>query len=369
MGKDEGGAAMERGTELSGCIVMIPALDPGPDLAAYAAALLARGPEALVVVDDGSGPGSREVFAALEAMDRCTVLRHPVNRGKGRAMKTAFAYILNQSAWTGCAVVTADADGQHLAQDIAAVSRQMLEGGHVVLGVRDFTAPQVPPRSRMGNQITVGVFRLFFGMRIGDTQTGLRAFPREVLPELAGVPGDRYEYETQMLFLMSRKKLPFDQVEIATVYLEENRSSHFRVVRDSLRIYALIIRYLLSSVSAAVIDALAYFLLKSWGALALLPFPTTWTAAALARILSSLCNFLLNARVVFGGNPSGRALVRYYTLAVVQLSLSTALVYLAELAFAISAPALSTLVKVLVDTILFFFSFRIQHKWVFNSEK
>lgn len=59
MGKDEGGAAMERGTELSGCIVMIPALDPGPDLAAYAAALLARGPEALVVVDDGSGPGSR----------------------------------------------------------------------------------------------------------------------------------------------------------------------------------------------------------------------------------------------------------------------------------------------------------------------
>ena len=70
MGKDEGGAAMEMGTELSGCIVMIPALDPGPDLAAYAAALLARGPEALVVVDDGSGPGSREVFAALEAMDR-----------------------------------------------------------------------------------------------------------------------------------------------------------------------------------------------------------------------------------------------------------------------------------------------------------
>lgn len=354
--------------DLSSVSVVIPAYKPDAKLLDTLAGLVQTGFQDILVVDDGSGEDFAPLFQQVEALPACTLLRHPVNRGKGAALKTAFTYFLDRRAGQR-GVVTADADGQHLAQDIAAVSRQMLEGGHVVLGVRDFTAPQVPPRSRMGNQITVGVFRLFFGMRIGDTQTGLRAFPREVLPELAGVPGDRYEYETQMLFLMSRKKLPFDQVEIATVYLEENRSSHFRVVRDSLRIYALIIRYLLSSVSAAVIDALAYFLLKSWGALALLPFPTTWTAAALARILSSLCNFLLNARVVFGGRPSGRALVRYYTLAVVQLSLSTALVYLAELAFAISAPALSTLVKVLVDTILFFFSFRIQHKWVFNSEK
>ena len=155
MGKDEGGAAMEKGTELAGCIVMIPALDPGPDLAAYAAALLARGPEALVGVDDGSGPGSREVFAALEAMDRCTVLRHPVNRGKGRAMKTAFAYILNQRAWTGCAVVTADADGQHDAADVCAVGRAAREeGGKLVLGVRNLRLPSVPARSKVGNRLS-----------------------------------------------------------------------------------------------------------------------------------------------------------------------------------------------------------------------
>lgn len=353
--------------DISSVSAVIPAYKPDAKLLSTLSGLVDAGFTDILVVDDGSGESFGPIFRQVEQIPACTLLRHPVNRGKGAALKTAFRYFLERRP-DQRGVVTADADGQHLAADIAAVSRKMLEGGRIVLGVRDFTAAQVPFKSRAGNQITIGVFRLFFGMRIGDTQTGLRAFPRAVLPELCEVAGDRYEYETQMLFLMSRDKLPFDEVQIATVYLEDNSSSHFRAVRDSLRIYALILKYLLSSVSAAVIDALAYFLLKSWPVLALLPFPTTWTAAVCARIVSSLTNFFLNAKVVFGGKPSSRALVRYYALAVVQLSISTALVCLAELAFSISAPALSTLVKVLVDTVLFFFSFRIQHKWVFNSE-
>lgn len=352
--------------DISSVSVVIPAYKPDAKLLDTLSGLVEAGFSDILVVDDGSGAPFEPIFRQVEQIPACTLLRHPQNRGKGAALKTAFRFFLEQRPEQR-GVVTADADGQHLAGDIAAVSRQMLDSGHTVLGTRDFSGAQVPFKSRAGNRITAGVFRLFFGMRIRDTQTGLRAFPRAVLPDLAGVPGDRYEYETQMLFLMSRKKLPFDQVDIATVYLEENRSSHFRAVRDSVRIYALILKYLLSSVAAAAIDALAFFLLKSWGALALLPFPTTWTAAVCARIVSSLTNFFLNAKVVFGGAPSGRALARYYALAVVQLSVSTALVYLAELAFSISAPALSTLVKVLVDTALFFFSFRIQHRWVFND--
>ena len=240
----------------------------------------------------------------------------------------------------------------------------------VVLGVRDFKDPNVPKRSKMGNQITCGVFRLFFGMKIQDTQTGLRAFPRKYLEEILKAKGDRYEYETNMLFVINRKKIPMGEVKIETVYIEENKSSHFRVVRDSIRIYALIIKYLLSAVGSAVLDELAFFGFKNMGALLnVIPIPLTFTAAILARIISSLFNFFVNAKVVFNEKAGAKSFVKYYILAAAQISVSAAAVFLIEKVLHIESAALSTLIKAVVDTILFFFSFRIQHKWVFNDKK
>ncbi len=322
----------------------------------------------ILVVDDGSGEAFAPIFEAVEKIPQCTLLRHPINRGKGAALKTAFAYFMQERP-DFAGVVTADADGQHRTKDILAVARTMEESGEITLGCRDFSGADVPPRSRFGNRITIGVFRLFFGMKIGDTQTGLRAFPKASLPMMASIEGDRYEYETQMLFAMSRAKMPFRQVAIETVYIEENRSSHFRVVRDSLRIYGLILKYLLSSAAAAVVDALAFFLLKLFPLLGVLPIPATFTASFLARAISSLVNYLINAKVVFGEQTNRRSLLRYYFLVVVQISLSAAAVFLLEHLLVIEAAWLSTILKMIVDTILFFFSFRIQHKWVFNSEK
>lgn len=347
--------------------VIIPAYKPDRKLLRTLNGLVEAGFTDILVVNDGSGAQFDAVFQQVEQIPQCTLLRHPVNRGKGAALKTAMAYFAeNRPEQAG--VVTADADGQHLAADIAAVSRRMLECGHVVLGVRDFSSPNVPRKSRMGNRITIGVFRLFFGMRIHDTQTGLRAVPRRYLAEIAGAKGERYEFETHMLFLMNRRKIPVDEVKIETVYLEENSSSHFRVVRDSIRIYALILEYLASSACASVIDELAFFLFKHFAFLAVLPIPLTFSAAVLARVISSLVNYLVNARVVFGGGTDRRSLARYYILAVVQIALSASLVYLTEHVLDITSPALSTLVKIVVDVVLFFFSFRVQHRWVFNEK-
>ncbi len=346
--------------------MIIPAYKPDEKLLHTLSGSKDAGFTDILVVDDGSGPEFEAVFAQVVKIPGCTLLRHPVNRGKGAALKTAFAYFLDNRP-DGAGVVTADADGQHLPRDIVSVCEAMLDSGEIVLGARDFSDPKVPPRSRSGNKITRTVFRLFFGLKLQDTQTGLRAFPRRYLPELAAGKGERYEYETQMLFQMSRSRLPYREVKIETVYLEDNRSSHFRVVRDSLRIYSLILKYFLSSIAAAAIDEGAFYLFKRFAFLAVLPIPLTWSAAVLARAISSLVNFLLNASLVFGGKPDRQSLIRYYILAVGQIALSTLLVYLAERAFSITAPILSTLVKTAIDTILFFFSFRIQHKWVFNS--
>ena len=350
--------------------VIIPAYKPDQKLIATLHDLVRIGFTDLLVVDDGSGDAFASVFAQAAAIPECTLLRHPVNRGKGAALKTAMAYFLdNRPEQAG--VVTADADGQHLATDIAAVSRAMLTGGNIVFGVRDFSASDVPAKSRAGNRITIGVFRLFFGMKISDTQTGLRAFPRTVLPEIMGVKGDRYEFETHMLFLMNKRSLPLDEVGISTVYIEENKSSHFRVVRDSIRIYSLILKYLLSSIIGAVVDEGVFYLIKLLlGAVSMVWFiPGTFIAAFGARVVSSLVNYLINAKVVFEDKTSKQTLVRYYILAVAQILVSAAVVFLLEHLLSISSAALSTLIKVIVDTVLFFFSFRIQHKWVFNDTK
>lgn len=348
--------------------IIIPAYKPDEKLIKMLQSLVAAGFSDLLIVDDGSGQAYAPIFERVEAMEQVTLLRHSVNRGKGAALKTALRFFLeNRPAFLGA--VTADADGQHTAEDIAAVAEKLEQTQHFVLGCRDFSDPLVPWRSRFGNRFTSGTFRLFFGMKIADTQTGLRGYPREIMEGLLSVEGERFEYETQMLFYISRQEMPLEQVRIQTVYIEENASSHFRPIVDSLRIYSLILKYIFSSAAAAVIDALAFFIFKRFSLFAIPLIPLTFPAAFLARVISSLVNYLINAKAVFKGDTSKKTLVRYYLLALVQIVVSAAAVFLLEHLLVIRAAWLSTLIKLVVDTALFFISFRIQHKWVFNNEK
>ena len=349
--------------------VLIPAYKPDKKMLVTLDELIKAGFSDILVVNDGSGEEFEPIFDVVKKMPQCTLLVHPENKGKGAALKIAFQYFIDNREDKEC-IVSADADGQHLTKDIIATAMASVEKGNVVLGVRDFNDPNVPSRSKMGNQITCGVFRLFFGMKIQDTQTGLRAFPRKYLEEILKAKGDRYEYETNMLFIINRKQIPLSEVKIETVYIEENKSSHFRVVRDSIRIYALILKYLLNAVGSAVIDELAFFIFKNMGFLAtIIPIPLTFTAAIFARIVSSLFNFFVNAKVVFGEKADVKSFVKYYILAAVQISISASVVFLLEKVLHIESNIVSTLIKVVVDTVLFFFSFRIQHKWVFNEGK
>ena len=232
--------------ELEHFLVLIPAWNPDTRLIALVEDLAAYGFAMILVVDDGSPAGSLPIFEQMKTVPSVHLLRHERNRGKGRALKTGFRYILSELALIE-GVITADADGQHAVADIVAVARAMREGGdEVTLGVREF-AKDVPLRNWFGNVLTKHVFGFVAGMKVSDTQTGLRAFRRSILPQLEILPGERYEYEMTVLAYICRHLGKLREIPITTIYMEAGNTSHFHPVWDSLRIYLALVRFYFSS--------------------------------------------------------------------------------------------------------------------------
>ena len=216
--------------------IVLPSLDPDSKFDQVVRGLVEQGFEHIVIVDDGSDQQHQEHFHAAEAFAPCVVLHHEGNKGKGRALKTAFAYIEEKYPELR-GVITIDGDGQHLLPDIIACGERMLQEDKVVLGCRNFDQEGVPPRSVAGNKTTSRMFRLFYGIRLSDTQTGLRAIPSSLLHLFQLIEGERFEYETNMLLEMKRKGISFVEQPITTVYDPEDYSSHYNAVKDSWRIF------------------------------------------------------------------------------------------------------------------------------------
>ena len=217
--------------------IVLPSLDPDDKFDKVVAGLAQAGFRHVVIVDDGSDAAHQSHFDKAAGYPCCRVMHHGVNKGKGRALKTAFRYVLDELP-EAAGVITIDGDGQHLLEDIIACGEKMLSLDRtVVLGCRDFDAPGVPPRSVAGNKSTNRMFKLFFGITISDTQTGLRAVPRGLLETFCAMEGERFEYETNMLLMMQRQGIPFVEQPIATVYDPEDYSSHYHAIKDSWRIF------------------------------------------------------------------------------------------------------------------------------------
>ena len=358
--------------------IVLPSLDPDRKFESVVAGLVEAGFRHIVIVDDGSCAERRRFFDEAAKRPECTVLTHEVNRGKGRALKTAFAYVREKLPELR-GVITIDGDGQHLTADIIACGRRMLEQeDSVVLGCRDFSQPGVPPRSVAGNRTTSRFFRLFFGIRLSDTQTGLRAIPARYLETFCGIEGERFEYETNMLLYMKRLGIPFLEQPITTVYDPDDYSSHYNAVKDSLRITKVMLRFfatgsgfryaLSSGLSFLVDNGLYHFLFAGFlGRVAIkLVSPL---AQACARVVSSLFNFTMNDRYVFQNRSDhGKALLKYYCLCIPQTLVSLVCLTALVSAMEITAPRLATLIKILVETLLFFISYFIQKKWVFRRK-
>ena len=189
----------------------------------------------VLVVDDGSNDKTAE--RAREA--GAEVIVHPQNRGKGEAIKTGLRHFLNrQFDW----VFILDADGQHRPEEIdrflaAAVSATEPK---LILGNRMNDVSSMPLVRRAVNRYMSKKISRVCRQDIPDTQCGFRMLHRQLIPDLLE-GADRFEYETEMLIIASRKGFHIDSVPISTVYSDEVSSIH--PVRDTLRFFKLMRRY------------------------------------------------------------------------------------------------------------------------------
>lgn len=350
--------------------VLIPSLEPDERLPKYIDSLLAADFGLILVVNDGSGPEYDAIFNSIAARERCHVLRHEVNCGKGQALRTGIQYIRDHTDFAG--VITADADGQHIAADtLKLAARLNADQKELLLGSRDFSRnnKHIPGRSRFGNRTTSVVFALLYGHWLPDTQTGLRAVNRACFDDLLAITGDRFEYEMNMLIYCAGHHIAFEIIPIETIYLEENKSSHFHPLRDSWRIYKLMLgsffKFMGSSLLCFLVDQLLFNVFDRW----LMPLlgvtggAVTSVSNYTARVFSSLLNFSLNRHLVFKSGDIRTTLPKYIVTCVGIVILSTLGIK------ALSALGMAKwLAKILCDTLLYFLSYRVQRSWVFKEK-
>ena len=333
---------------MNAVIVLIPAYEPGEALVELCRALVAR-PEVsgVLVIDDGSGTAYAEVFARAER-EGAVVRRYLPNRGKGHALKVGFREA--QERFPGHVVVCADSDGQHAVDDIVRVAGEVSAPDEMVLGGRRFTG-EVPARSRIGNTVTAWLFRVVTGIRVRDTQTGLRAYPAAMLPWLRGVAGERFEYELSLLLEADAAGFRMREVPIETIYLHGNASSHFRPVRDSWRVYRPLLAFGAASLAGFAVDAaLLFVVMAATGDLLF--------SAVAARLVSASVNYSLNRHVTFGrGTPTSP--LRYAAVAVGVFAANYALLA----ALVTMLPLLAA--KVATEGLLLGASFLAQRRFVF----
>ena len=317
---------------------LIPAYKPDENLIYFVQSLEKRGIE-VVVVDDGSGEEYLPLFSQLGKNSNAKIIRFYINQGKGVALKEGLSYLNNiEGDFT---VITLDEDV-------------------LILGSRE-QSKDSPLRSRIGNYITKNIFCFSTGVNIEDTQTGMRAFKKSLIPKLLEIKGERYEYEMNMLLEFAKEGIKMKEYPIETIYINDNEESHFDTVKDSIRIYSQIIKFCTSSLLSFGIDFLIY-------SISLIMSGSILFSNAFARIISLHFNFFMNKKFVFedgkSGKTSSKEYLSYLGLAAFIFVMNTLILRGIVETFHINA----IIAKILTEVILFTLSYLVQKKLVFSRE-
>lgn len=348
-------------------VLLIPALNPDQKLVDLVKELQQEQFSKIFIVNDGSKKECSEIFEQVKELG-CKVFKHHKNYGKGRALKNAFNQLYTEFPDFEV-VVTLDADGQHKVKDVISVAETTMDKkDSLVLGSREF-GKDVPFRSKFGNILTRNVMKILCGVKVRDTQTGLRGFSKELLENFLDIPGERYEYELNVLIATKEKDISIVECPIETVYIDDNKSSHFNPIKDSIRIYSLFIKYIISALLSFAVDiALFAMFVAIFKDITYAGY--IFIATVLARAISSFVNYLVNKNTVFKNKSRTRAefvksLAGYYILVVVNVIVSSICVNFICKALLFN----EVMVKFVVDMILFVCNYVIQREIIFKNKR
>ena len=242
--------------------ILLPVYNPDEKFLRLVEELYNRGFK-VVAVNDGSLPRCDEYFK--RAAKFADVVGYQTNKGKGFALKRGFEYIGNNLSDEVDYIVTADSDGQHALEDIERVAKLTRKTDGIVLGMRDLSE-RIPIKSRIGNDMSKIVYTIVTGVYLRDNQSGLRGFPTRLCMWLQDIPGNKYEYELNVLVTAHKEGMKVTGIDIKTIYENNNKNTHFRPLKDTFRIQRSLWAYglisaLLYSLYALTICLIVFFII------------------------------------------------------------------------------------------------------------
>lgn len=351
--------------------VIIPSYCPDDSLLSTVLGLISAGANDIAVINDGSGREYEQIFDEIRCLPGCTVIEHASNRGKGAAIKSGIVFCLTERPLSR-GIITVDGDGHHRICDTVSCAQRLVSSGQVIIGQRKPDDKTVSAKGRCGNRITSFAISVVCGFNISDPLSGLRGIPAKYFPTFLKTKGDRYDFETNMLLDLKRKNIPFRLFSIIGEFYPDGKRSHFRLFRDSVGIFAEIIKYfgqqfkyILSSVLCYAFEYIIYRLFLGY-----LPTIGITLTNYICRALSGLLNFFINKKVVFKSKKSNvTAALRYLAVSILVMLLSTELIVLINKLFLTENNTVAKLVKLPVDLAMFFVNYILQKKWVFAQRK
>lgn len=216
-------------------VVIIPAYNPDEKLIQVIKDLEQNEYVNIVVVNDGSN--DIQIFERIK--NKAIIIKHETNQGQGRAVKTGIRYVLDNCKNIR-GIITMDADGQHRVEDLNNLYKEFSKNDDVIiLGSRDFLKKNVPLRSKIGNIIISKMLAKKTNVYVKDTQTGMRIIPEKYLKQFEEIKGERFEFAICSIIYFIKNNVPFKELPIQSVYIDGNSSSHYKPIRDSIKIYRL----------------------------------------------------------------------------------------------------------------------------------
>lgn len=332
-------------------IALIPSYEPDEKLISLVDDLKNNNYE-IIVVNDGSNSNYDKIFSKVKR--KVKLISYKENKGKGYALKEGFKYIKENYKDYVC--ITMDCDGQHKVSDADKLYDYCINHkNQLVLGKR-LRGDNTPLRSKLGNTISMIIYKLITKNNIYDTQTGLRAFSNNLMDYMLSIDGNRYDYEMNMLLNLNREKIKVKEIQIETIYIDNNIQSHFRVFKDSYLVYKQIIKYMLSSLFSFIVDYLMYTIFS---------FIFNITLSNIfARIISSIVNYNINKNIVFKNDSKYKSIIGYFSLVIIILLLNTLILNMFTNAFSIN----KYIAKVITEIILSIISYLTQKYIIFKKE-